>query len=294
MKTVRAQCPDLTSEDQDTLGFRRYQNPTGRQLLPLEEEARTDGGSAAGPHWIERIPNQKITGRETTMKSKDMTTIVSLVLVAGFVALTFSLSTGAASVSASSARNGRLHVTKECSAYTGLAGDFCTITSSNIEQIKVGSQVFYDQAAGIPAGLLDSNVVLDAGAGNRAVGRCTLDLVTNLGLCTFSDGTGHLAGFEARVKVDCTSGSAAGTGRTASIGIDREQPTLSQNLTGGSRRCPLQARSNAHQGPGIYLPGPWCLASRRRASRQHGAAPRASLGVRGGHPQVVSPAGVRP
>ena len=40
----------------------------------------------------------------------------------------------------------------------------------------------------IPAGMLDSNVVLDAGNGNRAVGRCTLDLVTGLGLCTFSDG----------------------------------------------------------------------------------------------------------
>ena len=42
----------------------------------------------------------KITGKETTMKLKDITTIVALVLVAGFVALTLSLSAGAASVSA--------------------------------------------------------------------------------------------------------------------------------------------------------------------------------------------------
>ena len=83
----------------------------------------------------------------------------------------------------------------------GDAGEFCTITSSNGARIKVGSRVYYDQALGTPAGLLDSNVVLDAGNGNRAVGRCTVDLATGLGLCTFSDGIGRLAGFEARVRV---------------------------------------------------------------------------------------------
>jgi hypothetical protein len=57
----------------------------------------------------------------------------------------------------------------------------------------------------VPADLLDSNVVLYAGSGNRAVGRCTLDLTTNLGLCTFSDGTGSLAGFQARIDVVCAS-----------------------------------------------------------------------------------------
>jgi hypothetical protein len=122
------------------------------------------------------------------MKFKTLTPIVALALmpVAGLVALTLALSTGTPSVSASSERNGHLHAVKECSSYTGEAGSFCTITSSNLAEIKVGSNVFYDQAAGVPAGLLDSNVVLDAGHGNRAVGRCTLDLTTNLGLCTFS------------------------------------------------------------------------------------------------------------
>jgi hypothetical protein len=119
------------------------------------------------------------------------------------LALTISLSTGSAWADD---RNGQLHVTKECSQDKGAAGDHCTITSSNLAEIKVGSKVFYDQAAGIPAGLLDSNVVLDAGNGNRAVGRCTLDFTTALGLCTFSDGTGQFAGFTARVNVDCRSG----------------------------------------------------------------------------------------
>jgi len=98
-------------------------------------------------------------------------------------------------------KKGQLHVTKNCSEYSGAAGSFCTITSSNLAEIKVGAKVFYDQAAGIPTNMLDSNVVLDAGTGDWAVGRCTLDLSTTLGLCTFSDGTGQLAGFHARVKI---------------------------------------------------------------------------------------------
>lgn len=125
---------------------------------------------------------------------------VASIVVAGLAALTLALGTGAASVSASEG-NRHLHVTKECSHYTGAAGSFCTITSSNLPEIKVGSKVVYDQAAGIPAGLLDSNVVLDSGAGDRAMGRCTLDFAAATGLCTFSDGTGRLAGFHARVDV---------------------------------------------------------------------------------------------
>jgi len=135
--------------------------------------------------------------RKPTMK----TFAFALMAVAGFAVLTVGWDAGVASVSASSDKGRKLHVTKECSNYSGTAGSFCTITSSNLNELKVGSTVFYDQAAGIPAGLLDSNVVLDAGDGNRAVGRCTLELATGLGLCTFSDGTGEFAGFNARVRV---------------------------------------------------------------------------------------------
>lgn len=111
------------------------------------------------------------------------------------------LAPGSSPLSASFGRSGFLQVEKECSEYQGQPGQFCTITLSNISEITPDSKVFYTQPAGIPAGVLDSNVVLDAGDGNRAVGRCTLDLTTGLGLCTFSDGTGRLAGFHARVDV---------------------------------------------------------------------------------------------
>ena len=69
--------------------------------------------------------------------------------------------TVASRASASFPRSGELHVTKECSSYHGPAGDFCTITSSNLEAIEVGSSVVYDQAADFGTFTLDSDVVLD-------------------------------------------------------------------------------------------------------------------------------------
>jgi hypothetical protein len=101
---------------------------------------------------------------------------------------------------AASPRSGALHVNKECSEYTGLAGSFCTITSSNIKAIEVGSKVFYAQAMGAD---LDSDVVLDVpGPGdNKAFGHCQLDGQTGLGLCTFSGGTGKFSTFQARANV---------------------------------------------------------------------------------------------
>ena len=136
------------------------------------------------------------------MKRKSLVTSIArfaLVLVAGFV--------GVGSVSADDARNGQLHIQKDCIGFAGEAGGHCTITRSSFPKIPAGSRIFYDQAVGVPAGMLDSNIVLDAGGGNRAVGRCTLDLSTGLGLCTLSDGTGQLAGFTARVDVSYVGGT---------------------------------------------------------------------------------------
>jgi hypothetical protein len=98
-------------------------------------------------------------------------------------------------------RSGDLHVTKECSQYTRLAGGFCTITSSNLQHIEVGSKVIYEIASG-PT-VLDTEVILEpAGAGNnRAFGHCRLDLASGVGLCTFSGGTGQFTHFSASAAV---------------------------------------------------------------------------------------------
>jgi hypothetical protein len=111
-------------------------------------------------------------------------------------------------VSTSFPRSGDLHVTKECSTYSGHAGDVCTITSSSVEAIEVGSKVIYAQAADFSTLTLDSEVVLDLpGPGNNtASGHCHLNLVTNIGVCTFSGGTGKFMHFQASANVSYLGG----------------------------------------------------------------------------------------
>jgi hypothetical protein len=144
--------------------------------------------------------------------SKRNLSLISLGLLLALAILSLAVKPKTALADEEGKRHGDLHLTKECSQYTGLAGSFCTFTSSNIPEIKFGSKVYYDQApvdlAAPEAGYvsLDSNTVLVAGPGDWAVGRCTLDNTGNFGLCTFSDGTGLFTGFKARVKVSSQDG----------------------------------------------------------------------------------------
>jgi hypothetical protein len=102
---------------------------------------------------------------------------------------------------AASPRSGDLHVTKECSQYTGAAGEFCTITSSNLKAIPPGTKVIYLKALTYP--ILDTDIVLDPpGPGhNKAFGHVYLDLSTGVGVATFRGGTGKFTWFHASVAV---------------------------------------------------------------------------------------------
>ena len=117
--------------------------------------------------------------------------LVLALATAGVVATTGSAST--------TTRSGDLHVTKECPQpdYQGNAGDFCTITSSNIPAIKPGMRVVYASAADFGAGTLDSDLVLDGPGHNDAFGHVQLDLATFTGVVTFSRGTGRFSHFHA-------------------------------------------------------------------------------------------------
>jgi len=101
-------------------------------------------------------------------------------------------------------RSRALHVTKECSQYTGLADSYCTITSSNVRAIPVGSRVVYLQAAAATS--LDSDIVVVAGPGNYALGHVRLNFVTSTGEVTIWGGTGHLAHLHARAAVSALGG----------------------------------------------------------------------------------------
>jgi hypothetical protein len=104
-------------------------------------------------------------------------------------------------LAASSPRSGDLNVTKECSQYAGLAGQFCTITSSNVEAIEVGSRVIYLTAKDPAVVGVDSDVVLEPpGPGNnRAFGHCKT--IAPVRLCTFKGGTGKFTHFQASAVV---------------------------------------------------------------------------------------------
>jgi hypothetical protein len=96
-------------------------------------------------------------------------------------------------------RSGELHATKECSQYFGQAGQFCTITWSNLDAIEPGTNVVYTSAAGATA--LNSDLVLDGPGNNDAYGHVTLNFSTLSGVVTFSGGTGRFSGFHASVAV---------------------------------------------------------------------------------------------
>lgn len=111
------------------------------------------------------------------------------------------LTTPAGTVSASFPRTGEVHLTKECPAYTGLPGSFCTITASNLPEIEVGSRIVYASAA-TPT-LIESDVEIDVpGPGNNAAfGHVHLDRVTRTGVLTFSGGTGKFTWFHGTVDI---------------------------------------------------------------------------------------------
>lgn len=95
-------------------------------------------------------------------------------------------------MSTSAPRSGTLHVTKECSEYTGEAGSFCTIASSNFDAIPIGSKVVYAKAA-TAAGGLDTDIVVNTPDGDTGFGHVVLDGATQTGTVTLAGGTGRLA-----------------------------------------------------------------------------------------------------
>ena len=99
----------------------------------------------------------------------------------------------APSSAAPAARSGAFQLTKECSTYTGHAGDHCTVIASDLKAIEVGTRFVYDQP--VVDGVLDSSIRLDPpGPGNnKAFGHCKL--VGQDGNCTFYGGTGKFTHF---------------------------------------------------------------------------------------------------
>jgi hypothetical protein len=99
----------------------------------------------------------------------------------------------------SESTEGELHIAKECSEYTGLAGSFCTITSSNVDAIPVGAKVVYSAAAGEKG--IDSDISIEPVEGDSVKGHVVLDMVSNTGTVTLTGGTGSTSGLHAETVV---------------------------------------------------------------------------------------------
>jgi hypothetical protein len=125
------------------------------------------------------------------------------------IAMVAAFATAGSAQNTGDPRSGELHVTKECSQFSGLPGGFCTITGSNLNAIDRGMRVVYISAAGATS--LDSDLVLDGPGNNDAFGHVTLDFGTLTGELTFSGGNGRFRGFHA--SVDVTYDAQAGLWR---------------------------------------------------------------------------------
>ena len=111
-----------------------------------------------------------------------------------------------------------LHITKECSQFTGDTPSFCTITGSDLDAIPVGTKVMYWGPVLTDPNFMSSRAVLRAGHGNRAFGYCQTIADPYHGTCTFWKGTGTLSRGSTPAWTSRTSRvpTSTGTGPTSS------------------------------------------------------------------------------
>jgi hypothetical protein len=151
-----------------------------------------------------QLPRPALRGLGTSVAVTARSLGAKVAAGAAVVVLAFVVGAPAALADSASPRSGELSVTKECSEFTGLAGSFCTITTSNLKAIKPGSRVIYADAAG--AAGLNTDIVLYTGPGNSAFGHVVLNFGTKTGKVTFNGGTGHFRHFHAKAAVSNTGG----------------------------------------------------------------------------------------
>jgi hypothetical protein len=184
-------------------GNKAVRRRSGKMLRPLLRNGSTSAATKLGVAQtsataVPRAKEASMAGRTGLPKSVlGLATAVALLAALGFSV------TAASSQNQAPRRTKAFRATKDCSGFTGLVGAYCTIRSSNVKALKVGSKIFYVQEAGKTA--LDSDTVIYVKRGSVATGHCLLRFATGVGLCTLSDGTGTLAGFQLRVRVTASS-----------------------------------------------------------------------------------------
>jgi hypothetical protein len=121
-------------------------------------------------------------------------------------------------------------VDKECGLSTGFTGmvvSSCTIMRSSFPALRRAKVNYYGPELGANGQFVSSTVVIDATIGPRnstALGHCIVyrTAVPLAGICTFTEGTGTLAGFQAVVKVTF-SGPGTGVNKFHWEGVETHQ-----------------------------------------------------------------------
>ncbi len=133
------------------------------------------------------------TAQRPAVRSSNRLLSLRRLLVA---AATIAALTMLAPITSAASPIGSIDLTKTCDA-----PDHCTVkTSLASSPLPVGTEGFYNGP--FPISRLSSQVVLvTPGAGGTATGHCTLSFVSATGTCTFTKGTGELAGFHANLTV---------------------------------------------------------------------------------------------
>jgi hypothetical protein len=177
---------------------------SGRPEMWKPRIVKRSGSAASKLHTAQRAVTLVPGAKEASIASRTRLPKRSLGLLAGALLLVVLGFSGTAASSGKQALGvtKEFHATKDCSGFTGLVGAYCTIRTSNVKALKVGSKIFYFQAAGTTN--LDSDAVIYVKRGSVATGHCFLG-GNGVGLCTMSDGTGTLDGFRLRVRVRASS-----------------------------------------------------------------------------------------
>jgi hypothetical protein len=177
-------------------------------ILPqagLQANRIVEAGTPEGAHG-RRQPKETVMTELQSSQRRSYTakTIFGLLLAVVMVA-------AFATAGSASPRSGQLHVTKECSEFTGLPNGFCTITGSNLNAIGVGMHVVYTDPTFVGNELI-SHLFIDGPGNNDANGNVALQVPVPGGIpdpndwtghLVFTDGTGRFSGFHANIFVDC-------------------------------------------------------------------------------------------
>jgi hypothetical protein len=84
-----------------------------------------------------------------------------------------------------------------CDEWTSEEPSFCSVIESNVVALKKGTKILFYGPVVDRTSFSSSNVVLDDGVGDTAIGNCIMDYEAMKGMCAFHAGNGSVAGFTA-------------------------------------------------------------------------------------------------